>query len=227
MVSMQDGNLVIDGLTGACNVRIDASNPNNVLVYVNSGNPASGGPFAVSPDNRVIVNGSTTGSDTVTFSGACTSEIHGGPFGDAITVSSSADSVIYGNGNHDTIVMEGSGNYVAISGLGRNTLYSNSFGSSILVGDEVSSTATDPVSGLPIRSFDFLHQAAEGWAAGDQSGVVAIQGACTPKTGSIANFDTLTGGNGKCAFLAHVSGAGIKDNVSNYNPSHGDIVLNV
>ena len=197
------GNIVVGGTAGNDNIKVDANNPNNVIVTIGGvaqANPA-GGLWVVNPaTGRIIVDG-CAGADTIQIVGGVKAEVHGGAGNDVITGGTS-DDVLWGDAGDD-FIQGGTGNDVVIGGAGNDRIYGDA-GDDILVAGEFIANSHN---GTENYGYSVLRAICDAWAAG--SGGAAGAAAADPDLATPADdvSDTttgerLTGGSGKDWFIA-------------------------
>ncbi len=219
----QDGNLVIDGVTGPrANVTVNAIDPSNVQVSVNGVNRP--GPWDLSGGGRVIVFGSPQGGNYLQVQGPVSTEIHGGS-GDDTVMGGDKDDVVFAEGGNNTVTTH-SDRSLVLGGPGRQSLQCSG-NVSVQVAGTIDPSAADPITGETIKSYAYLKEALDAWAAGDQSRLQTIVQACAARIGSFLDFSSLTGGRGPAAFVCHYQGAGTRDTITNFNPGKGDVRYNI
>ena len=209
-----DGSIIVGGSAGPDNINVDASNPNNVIVRVNSvtiTNPA-GGPFVVDPVNGQVVIYGCSGDDVLQVSGQVNSELHGQEGRDYLYGGSGNDILLGGTGRH--YLSGGSGDDVLIGGLGADRLYGDS-GNDILVGGDSS------------RSNEELWTDLASWTTpGATSSVLGDLFASIYDPEGRDDYDRLAGGSGKDAHFYRNSGSR-RDYISGFNASEDDELIEI
>ncbi|MFO0880916.1 MAG: autotransporter-associated beta strand repeat-containing protein [Gemmataceae bacterium] len=222
-VVLDDGNLLIVGSDQINNIRVDTVVRTDVKVSLNSvlvSNPLDPlGRWDVSAPGKRVIIFAQGGDDAVQVTGSLSSEQHGGLGNDRLTGGAGTD-ILDGEAGIDTLVgMDG--HDVLIGGLGRDTLQAGN-GNDLLIGGQINPIAEQ-------AAYAYLRDTAlAGWLASPSQAVLDALWATGSLDGtSINEYDVLSGGLGTDGFIAHYSGAGILDLLSDFTLAQGDKRKNV
>jgi Ca2+-binding RTX toxin-like protein len=200
--------LVVGGTGVADNFVVDASNPANVMVKLGTAavsNPA-GGLFVLNPLTSRIIAYGCDGNDVVRVLGNISGELIGGDGNDYLYGGAGHDVLRGGNGND--YLSGGNGNDVLSGGLGRDILFGDG-GDDILVGGETT------------RTYQDLRNDSDNWFSTGNPALLAALFASVSDPDGLNDYDRLSGGSGKDAFLYRKTGTR-PDLVSDFNLAAGD-----